>query len=163
MITAPSLSPEQVSRIVTDIFSSMVGMELRTDGARRVGGKAGARVAAVVGIGGPHRYAVVLETSEKFACRIAEGLSGDEAPAWSSAVEDAFAEIANMTAGNFKTTLGEKGLFITLPTVIHGVEYFWSAPRLHILLDQRFYCEDEELRVCVGDEPEGAARREEPS
>ncbi len=155
---APTLTVEDMSKIIKDIFTSMVDMEIHDGRARNVSGKAGPRVTAVVGISGPRRFAVVLETSEALACRIASRMTGGEFSSWASPVEDAFAEVANMTAGNLKTSLKCPGLSISLPTVIHGFEFYWSAPRMRILQEAYFYCQDEELRVCVGDEPESSTQ-----
>lgn len=161
MIDTTILAEGAVSRAVKDIFTSMIGLELEDGRSRRVSGKAGSRVCAVVGISGSRRFAVVLETSERLACLIAGRMLEGDFPAWSAPVEDAFAEVANMTAGSVKTSLGCSGLSLSLPTVIHGFEYYWSAPRMRILQEQHFSCKDEELRVCVGDESpvDGPAQR----
>lgn len=138
--------------IMWDIFESMVGLKLVSSKSAKDRSGKGARVAAVVSIGGPNRYAVILEGSEKLACMIASSFSGETYSGWNSKVEDAFAELANITAGNVKASLGERNLMLTVPTVIHGYDFYWSSPKMEILDEVEFLCEGETLSAYLGKE-----------
>lgn len=153
MSDATEIRPEVLEAIIQDVFSTMVGLKISP--ARSGYPKpAGNTVTAVVGAIGAAAYVIVLQASEKLACRIAEAMLDEKSAAWSDMAADAFGEVANITAGNFKAYLSE-GLKLSVPMVVHGRDYEWRSPHTRLLLEQKFLCDGEGLTVWVSKDESG--------
>ena len=152
METLELVPSDAVRTIVGEVFLVMVKLQIRpVDGKWK--SQTGARVTAIVGLSGPvdsgqPNFSVILETSEELALRITGATLKRPLTQWSHIVEDACGEIANMIAGNLKKHLIATHV-LSLPTVIHGVDYEWGVPAPQVMQEQVFECGSEAFRVCV--------------
>jgi len=128
---------EQATR---EVFELMLGTQV----VRSVEDAQGeTNITAMVGLAGGLCGLMALRCSRKTANRMAAKMLGVEPAANGHEVQDAFGEICNMVAGNFKHQLEEVGAncMLSAPTVIAGSDYsLYPAPdsgegRLTILFE----------------------------
>lgn len=145
------LTAAAVADILKDVFASMVNLPLAD--APEGAAVAGQAATAIVGlIGKPGRIAV-LKAGERLARGMAGGMLMADYPAWNDEVRDAFAEIANMTAGNIKARcFADLGLSLSLPTVLFGSDYSMSSARLRPVAEYRGASGGEIIQVTVAEE-----------
>jgi len=116
---------EQAAR---EVFELMLGTKIQrcdddTHGA--------ANITAMVGLAGGLCGLMALRCNRDTARRMAAKMLGAEPAAHGHEVQDAFGEICNMIAGNFKHQLEEVGAncMLSAPTVIAGSDYsLYPAP-----------------------------------
>lgn len=140
--------------ILGEIFSTMVPLSLeRIPNEAEVSPFKG--VTTFISITGEsRRYVLIVQGSERLACRIYGAMLGESVEAWSRDVADSFGELANMAAGAFKTAIAVDGLALSIPTVIRGDAYDWSAPGVKVTHEERFKVDGEPLAVRVGESVE---------
>jgi chemotaxis protein CheX len=118
----PALLREDLVRIVQDIFTTMLAMEVQVLEAAQPNGANGVLTAAIH-LSGGWTGAVLLECGLPTACELAAAMIGIEKPAAASdQVKDVMGELINMVAGNFKATLG-CGAHLSEPAVAEGSDY----------------------------------------
>jgi chemotaxis protein CheX len=107
---------------VREVFELMLGSQLETpaDEAREQPG-----ITAMVGLAGQVCGVMSIKCDTKTASRMASKMLGAEPDEKSAELQDAFGEICNMVAGNFKnkiTGMSEKCM-LSVPTVVTGSDY----------------------------------------
>lgn len=105
-----------------EVFELMLGTKLDT--AEDITPN-GLDIAAMVGLAGQLCGILTIRASKESASRMAFKMLGAETDKNSQEVSDAFGEICNMVAGNFKNKvsgLGD-GCMLSVPTVITGNDY----------------------------------------
>ena len=82
-------------------------------------------ITAMVGLAGQLCGVLTLKCNRETAARMAERMLGTQPDVGSQDVKDAFGEISNMIAGNFKNKISGMGdnCMISVPTVITGTDY----------------------------------------
>jgi len=107
---------------IREVFELMLGsqLDLPGDESRELPG-----ISAMVGLAGQICGVMSIRCDTKTACRMASKMLGAEPEPKSAELQDAFGEICNMVAGNFKnkiTGMSEKCL-LSVPTVVTGSDY----------------------------------------
>ncbi len=111
-----------VVRIVQDIFTTMLGMEVEVNDSLTPAADSPV-VSASMHLTGPWNGAVLLQCGLPAACQFtATMLGADEPGDADDTVKDVMGELINMVAGNFKSLLGG-GTHLSLPTVVEGSDY----------------------------------------
>lgn len=82
-------------------------------------------ITAMVGLAGQMCGVLTLRCSRETAARMASKMLGTQPPTDSQDVKDAFGEVGNMIAGNFKNKISgmADGCMLSVPTVITGTDY----------------------------------------
>ena len=80
-------------------------------------------ITAMVGLAGQICGLVSLRCDREMAAHIAAKMLGDDASPSPEDVQDAFGEICNMVAGNFKNKVAGNNCTLSLPTVVVGSDY----------------------------------------
>jgi chemotaxis protein CheX len=115
---------DSIGQSVTQVFSTMLGVEIRAGEASLEHGtpEANDGVVSFIGVAGAWTGTGSLACSSKLACRICSHMLMTETLAINEEVLDAVAEVTNMIIGCVKTDLephlGPLGL--SLPTVVFG-------------------------------------------
>ena len=78
---------------------------------------------AMVGLAGQIRGLVSVRCNHEMAAHIAAKMLGDDTAPPPEDVQDAFGEVCNMVAGNFKNKVAGKNCTLSLPTVVVGSDY----------------------------------------
>lgn len=107
---------------IREVFERMLGsqLDLPADETREQPG-----ITAMVGLAGQVCGVMSIRCDTKTACRMASQMLGAERGPKSAELQDAFGEICNMVAGNFKnkiTGMNEKCM-LSNPTVVTGSDY----------------------------------------
>lgn len=105
-----------------EVFELMLGAELKPaieDDA------ASFDITAMVGLAGQLRGVLTLRCNRHTAAKMAGRMLGSSPSAESQDVKDAFGEVGNMIAGNFKNKISGMGdaCMLSVPTVITGTDY----------------------------------------
>ena len=112
---------------VTEVFSTMLNLEMRQLPATECAFDGEAQIASAVGFTGQTAGVVYLYTTARFAGRITRGLLGlsDDDTHSEEMVNDAMGEIANMVVGHFKSRLTDRGLpcVMTIPSIVRGSHF----------------------------------------
>jgi chemotaxis protein CheX len=112
-----------------EVFELMLGCALATPKAAI---EETAEITSMVGLGGELCGMVSISCREQAAALMASKMLGVDLDKVGNDVEDAFGEIANMVAGNFKNKIpgiGD-GCMLSVPTVVSGSDY-----RLHTMAE----------------------------
>ncbi len=119
-----AINPEELTRAVQQVFSSLLGIELVDgNGERPPDFPPERKVSAAVGISGDWNGAVVFECGTGTARHLTRVMMGSDAPGdVDESVKDVIGEITNMVAGNFKNCLPGHSV-LTLPCFIEGSDY----------------------------------------
>jgi chemotaxis protein CheX len=131
------------------IWESTLGLEVRPIAASGFSAPGGRLVAGKVQITGAWLGAVILECSEELAkdvARIMFGLNSEEPT--SEEIRDAVAEIANITAGNFKSLVGGQ-CHLLMPQVTHHVQEQLPSSEDVAIYRQAFDCQGEPFVVTI--------------
>ncbi|HEY6465326.1 MAG TPA: chemotaxis protein CheX [Candidatus Acidoferrales bacterium] len=82
-------------------------------------------ITAMVGLAGQLCGVLTLRCSRETAARMASRMLGTQPATDSQDVKDAFGEVGNMIAGNFKNKISgmADGCMLSVPTVITGTDY----------------------------------------
>jgi chemotaxis protein CheX len=105
-----------------EVFELMLGAELKADARTDA---ASFDITAMVGLAGQVCGMFTLRCSKQAAARMAGKMLGSLPPIDSQETKDAFGEVSNMVAGNFKNKISGMGdkCMISVPTVITGTDY----------------------------------------
>ena len=113
-----------IARAATDVFTTMLGMELACGapyaGHRNPEPQDG--VVSLIGMAGEWVGMGSVACSAELACRLSSSFLMSEYTAVNDEVLDAVAEITNMIIGNVKTGLEERlgPMGLSIPTVVYG-------------------------------------------
>lgn len=118
-------APEELNSIVASVFETMLDIEARP--SFEVPSPQGEMVTASVFLTGAYQGAVLVHCPPWQACGFAAQYAGSTPPSQvDDDVLDFMGEMANMVAGNLKSSL-LPGTHISLPSVTQGVD---AVPRL---------------------------------
>jgi chemotaxis protein CheX len=139
---------EDINTIVTEIWSSMLGLEAGPNG-HNVPDPESLRVAASVQITGSWNGAVEMQFTSELAKQLAEAMLGVPADELTDEdVADVVGELANMAGGNLKT-LTEGTCSLSLPTVTEGRNLRTAYPGSTVVTAVAFECEGSPFKVAV--------------
>jgi CheY-specific phosphatase CheX len=141
-----TVSTEDLGQIVTDIWTSMLGLPVQAR-STPVESNGSRDLSASVQISGGWEGTVLVSCSEDLARRAAAAMF-DAEEASDEEMRDALGEIANMTAGNVKSHI-EAYCRLSLPMVAEGKELLISIPGSHVVAEAAFDCDDDALSVEV--------------
>jgi chemotaxis protein CheX len=108
-------------------------------------------IAAMVGLAGQLCGILTVRASKESAARMAFKMLGAETEKDGREVADAFGEICNMVAGNFKNKvsgLGD-GCMLSVPTVITGTDYSVRSLAGSPPLELRLQFERSPMLICL--------------
>ena len=136
MTVALDPNPTATSRIVTSFVKSVMEVLLTMAHVQVKVGKPFLKkdplptydVSGVIGLSGKYVGSMVLSLQEATAEALVSAFAGMPIPAKSPDFPDAIGELANMIAGNAKTSFGE-GTNISTPSIIMGAGH--TVARLH--------------------------------
>jgi chemotaxis protein CheX len=143
------VSQEDITHIVTDIWTTMLGLEVkaRTVPVREVDG--GRQVSASVQVTGEWEGAVAINCPESIGRKVAAAMFGvEEGQASEADVHDAIGEVTNMTAGNVKGLVSGYSR-LSLPTVMEGTRLSISMPGSRVVRRATFDCGLDAFSVIV--------------
>jgi chemotaxis protein CheX len=142
------VTDEDINTIVTEIWSSMLGMEAGPNG-HNVPDPEAFRVSASVQITGAWNGAVEMQFTTALAKHLAEAMLGIPAEETTDEdVADVVGELANMAGGNLKT-LTEGACALSLPSVTEGRHLRTAYPGGTVVADVAFECEGSPFKVAV--------------
>jgi chemotaxis protein CheX len=142
------VSDEDITIIVSEIWSSMLRMEIGPTGDSAHDPDA-YRVAASVQITGSWNGAVEMQFTAALAEQLAEAMLGvPTEEVTDEDVADVVGELANMAGGNLKT-LAEGICTLSLPTVTVGRNLRVAFPGTCVVAEKSFGCEGSSFRVAV--------------
>ena len=112
-----------------EVFELMLGAKLKP---AKQDDTSSFDITAMVGLAGQLRGVLTLRCNRETAAKMASKMLGSLPPADSQDAKDAFGEVGNMIAGNFKSKISGMGdaCMLSVPTVITGTDY-----SLHSLAD----------------------------
>jgi len=137
------LSVECIRRAGANVFSTMLGVEIRQGEVSVENGSPDANdgVMSLIGLAGTWNGAGSITCTPSLACRICAHMLMTESTAVNEEVLDAVAELTNMIIGSVKTDLEEHlgPLGLSIPTVVFGRNFKtrtsgnseWIVVRLH--------------------------------
>ena len=143
------ISQEDIAQIVTDIWATMLALEIkvRTVPVREVEG--GRQVSASVQVTGEWEGAIAINCPEAVGRKVAAAMFGVEDGQVSEAdVHDAIGEVANMAAGNVKGLVSGYSR-LSLPTVTEGTRLSISMPGSRVVRRAAFDCGLDAFSVIV--------------
>jgi chemotaxis protein CheX len=108
---------------IREVFELMLGEKLTVAGEDPQ--RQQPAITAMVGLAGQVCGVMSIRCSVQAATRMASKMSGAEPAPDSPEIQDAFGEICNMVAGNFKNKIAGLGdnCMLSVPTVITGSDY----------------------------------------
>ncbi|MGK2959429.1 MAG: chemotaxis protein CheX [Acidimicrobiales bacterium] len=143
------IQEDDIVQIVTDIWTSMLGIDAEFAGA---GGelKSEERVlAASVQINGDWQGVITVICSEHLARQFAGTmLDMDPVKIDRAEVHDAIGELANITGGNLKSLVDGFGQ-LSLPVVTEGLELAFSIPGSKVVSNLAFHSGDETFSILI--------------
>lgn len=144
-----TLKTEDVTRVVRDVFSSMLSMDVVPTNGDSPPPQAATKVSASVGITGDWNGALTLECDHPTACFLAGAmLESDPFPALDDDVRDVLGEIVNILGGNIKGIL-EGHSSLSLPMVVEGTDYNINVINGQELVRLPLTCQDKSLMVVI--------------
>jgi CheY-specific phosphatase CheX len=134
MLTTEINLTELSSEAVTNVFSTMLAMELEPlnrlpDDPQLQGDK----VVGSIGLGGEAAGVVYLHLTEPLARTVTSTMLGcDEADAGAAEINDVIGELCNMVGGSLKSRLCDAGFDcqLSLPSVLRGRDFQVQTPGL---------------------------------
>ena len=121
---------ELVTSAVTELFGTMLRMQMRPVPVQAGFGNDETHVAGVVGFIGKLSGVVYVYTTQSFARRITGTFLGLKDPEiGGEMVNDAIGELANMLVGQMKSRLTDRGIpcVLTIPSVVRGSHFSVEA------------------------------------
>ena len=131
-----------------EVFELMLGCQLKS--LEEVP-KGGLDITSMVGLAGQLCGVMSIRASKESAALMAFKMLGAETDKNGQEVRDAFGEVCNMVAGNFKNKisgLGE-GCMLSVPTVITGNDYSLHSLGDSPALEVRLQFENMPLIICL--------------
>jgi chemotaxis protein CheX len=118
---------ELVTSAVTELFSTMLGMDMQPVPLAPGFGNGDTHVAGTVGFVGRLTGVVYVYTTLSFARRITATLLAlpDTEIVEDEMINDAMGEIANMLVGHMKSRISDRGMpcVLTIPSVVRGSHF----------------------------------------
>ena len=154
-----SIIMQSISQSTTQVFSSMLGVEICCSETIIENKMPEARegVVSFIGLAGSWAGTGSLSCSPALACRVCAAMLMCEAPAVNEEVLDTVAELTNMIIGSVKTDmethLGPLGL--SIPTVVFGRNFRTKSAGSSEWIVVKFHWEDETLQVRICLAPKG--------
>ena len=120
-----------VTHAVTELFSTMLGMQLQPAPLQDGLGDGEPHIAGAVGFVGRLSGVVYVFTTISFARRITATLLGLPEPEGveGEMMNDAMGEVANMLVGHLKSRISDRGMpcVLTIPSVVRGSHFSVEA------------------------------------
>jgi chemotaxis protein CheX len=121
---------------VKKLFNTMIEVpfELGTPSLKK-GSVPQYEISSIIGLSGTVTGCVVINLSKDIALQLVSSLIGEEVTELDDDCTDAIGEIANMIAGNAKTSFPSEGTSISVPSVVvgkHKVSYPSGLPIIAI-------------------------------
>jgi chemotaxis protein CheX len=142
-----------IRRASTNVFTTMLGVEIRCGEVTIESGSPDANdgVVALIGLAGTWTGAGSISCSPGLACRICAQMLMTECAAVNEEVLDAVAELTNMIIGSVKTDLEQHlgPLGLSIPTVVFGRNFKTRSSGNTEWIVVRFHWDDECLLVKV--------------
>ena len=141
---------EKIIEATSEIFSSMVMMEITVNGEiRHSMAPLTNSITGVIGLAGTHKGVLAMHFPNSVAMAITGSFLGMDVEEVNEDVEDAVGELANMLGGSVKSILSDKGrdIDLSLPTVISGASYDFQPTREVERLVIDFHCDAGEFVV----------------
>ena len=141
---------EKIIESTSEIFSSMVMMEITVNGeVRNSMPSLTDSITGVIGLAGTHKGVLAIHFPNSVAMAITGSFLGMDVEEVNEDVEDAVGELANMLGGSVKSILSDKGrdIDLSLPTVISGASYDFQPRREVERLVIPFHCDAGEFAV----------------
>lgn len=141
---------EKIVEATSEIFSSMVMMEITVNGEIRDSMESLTdSITGVIGLAGTHKGVLAIHFPNSVAMAITGSFLGMDVEEVNEDVEDAVGELANMLGGSVKSILSDKGrdIDLSLPTVISGASYDFQPRREVERLVIDFRCDAGEFVV----------------
>jgi chemotaxis protein CheX len=152
---------KSVTQSAMQVFSTMLGVEIRFGEASFERGTPGAHdgVVSFIGLAGSWAGTGSLSCSPALACRICAQMLMCEATAVNEEVLDAVAELTNMIVGSVKTDLEQYlgPLGLSIPTVVYGRNFKAKSAGSTEWIVVRFLWDDDTLLVKLCLEPKEQA------
>ncbi len=147
MQTNPLTIANELTRIVRDVFETMMGLEVAAGGAPWFPDSH--RLTAAVQLSGLWSGAVLVECDRRLACRLAAAfLSMPEPAEVDDMVRDVVGELANMIGGNLKCALSD-GIQLSTPVVVDGSSQLLRVCGAEVCQRLTLECEGRLLWVTV--------------
>jgi chemotaxis protein CheX len=144
---------EYLSRSITDVFSTMLGVDLGVGeiSVENSAPEANDGVVSFIGLAGSWVGTGSLACSPVLACRICDHMLMTETSAVNEEVLDAVAELTNMIVGSVKTELEKHvgPLGLSIPTVVFGRNFKTKSAGTNEWTVARFHWDGELLLVKV--------------
>lgn len=113
--------------------------------------ESGLEITSMVGLAGQLCGVISIRSSRKSAALMAFKMLGEESKNDGAEVRDAFGEVCNMIAGNFKNKISElaEGCMLSVPTVITGSDYSMHSLAGSSPLEVKLQFENMPLVICL--------------
>lgn len=143
------ISHEDMATIQINIWSSMLGLDIRPTSELPDLPENVATITGCVQIGGEWVGIVLVQCQRSLASKAA-GILFDlpESELGDDEIRDVLGELTNMTAGNIKTILPE-GCHLAIPLVTAGTDYRLTVPGGKVLIRAGYIQADEPFLVTV--------------
>lgn len=117
---------QDIISATTDVFSTMLAVDLVVgDPVEGTGGEVVSNITSMLGLGGDIRGMLAVHCPAAVAIAITSGFLGMDVDTLNDDVKDAIGEIANMVAGNLKTSFAGDGVKaeLAIPTSVIGESF----------------------------------------
>lgn len=145
-----SIDSSSVHDIVTEIWESMLGLEIAVAVPPPAPPPPHREVCAAVQITGGWEGAVVVACDETVAASFTAVMLGldDDEPAAESDIHDVMGELANMAGGNLKAVVGREAQ-LSLPTVVVGSDLDISVPGAAVAVREVYTAGEDRFSITV--------------
>jgi chemotaxis protein CheX len=118
---------EALTKATTDLFSTMMAMELESTAVLTNRGDITEEIVitGIIGLAGAYKGTLAVHFTQAMALKSISAMLGMECEELSDDMRDAIGEVANIIAGGLKTELSARGITfdLSLPTIIAGNNY----------------------------------------
>lgn len=143
------LTQADLSQIVEEIWSSMLGLDIQSVVPPNVDPQAASRLTACVQISGAWEGTVILGCSPELARYAAAAMFATEVERISSGeMQDSLGELVNMVGGGVKLLLPEV-CTLSLPTVVEGAPFSMLVQGASLVQHSMFACQGEPVWVTL--------------
>lgn len=137
-----------VNQVVSEVFSTMLGMEAAPLGGHSVAHD-GSWIAACIHVTGSCAGSIVVQVPSPFARKAAAAMFASDPAALSDGeIKDAMGEVANMVAGALRLALPTPNA-ISLPSVSEGKDLSVRVPGCEVVLETWFTAQGSEFHVTL--------------
>lgn len=117
---------QSITQATQEIFETMLGMEVTAHPPLETRVTSFQHsISGLIGLAGPYKGMLAIHIPEPVAKTITSNFLCMEIEEINDDVKDALGELANMLAGNIKTSLGDEGsdIKLSIPSAVCGEEY----------------------------------------